>query len=45
MKGMGMKKFLIGMVVLAALAGCNTFKGLGEDIQRGGEAIEKAASK
>jgi predicted small secreted protein len=40
-----MKKFLIGMVVLAALTGCNTFKGLGEDIQRGGEAIEKAASK
>jgi predicted small secreted protein len=40
-----MKKFVIGMVVLVALAGCNTFKGLGEDIQKGGQALEKAATK
>lgn len=40
-----MKKFVLGVVILVALAGCNTFKGLGEDIQKGGQAIEKAASK
>ncbi|MDP2762179.1 MAG: entericidin A/B family lipoprotein [Sideroxyarcus sp.] len=40
-----MKKIVIGVVVLVALAGCNTFKGLGEDIQKGGKAIEKAATK
>jgi len=27
------------------LAGCNTMKGLGEDIKQGGQAIEKAATK
>jgi predicted small secreted protein len=42
---MGMKKIILGVVVLVALTGCNTFKGLGEDIQKGGQAIEKAASK
>ncbi len=35
------------MVVLAAfaLAGCNTMEGIGKDVQKGGEAIEKAAKK
>lgn len=43
---------LIGMLAVLALAlvaiafqGCNTFRGLGKDIQRGGRAIEDAASK
>jgi entericidin B len=31
---------LMGVVNLAA---CNTVEGLGQDIQKGGEAIEKAA--
>lgn len=32
---------VVGLV--GGLAGCNTFAGAGEDIQRGGEAIEGAA--
>jgi len=39
-----MNKFLL-MFALLALAGCNTFEGLGKDIQKGGAAIEKAANK
>ena len=40
----------IGFVVLAVLAAfslsaCNTVKGLGQDIKKGGEAIEKASTK
>ena len=27
------------------VSGCNTFKGAGRDIQRGGEAVEDAADK
>ncbi|MBL8480606.1 MAG: entericidin A/B family lipoprotein [Rhodocyclaceae bacterium] len=38
------------MLLAAALgltltAGCNTVAGVGKDIKKGGEAIEKAASK
>ena len=29
--------------VLVGLAGCNTVEGMGKDIKKGGEAIEKAA--
>ncbi len=39
-----MKKFLLLLAVLV-LAGCNTFEGMGKDIQKGGAAIEKAATK
>ena len=39
-----MKKILL-LVTILALAGCNTFQGIGKDIKKGGEAIEKAASK
>lgn len=43
-----MKKMIMlvitGVFTLTAL-GCNTMEGLGEDIQKGGEAIEKAATK
>ncbi|MFZ5537026.1 MAG: entericidin A/B family lipoprotein [Pseudomonadota bacterium] len=33
------------MLVLAALllSACNTFEGIGKDIKKGGEAIERAA--
>ena len=39
-------KFLI-LAVLAAfsLSACNTVQGIGQDIKKGGEAIEKAATK
>jgi predicted small secreted protein len=33
---------LLGVCVLSA---CNTFEGLGKDIQKSGAAIEKAANK
>lgn len=39
---------LIGWVTLAvalALSGCNTVKGVGQDIQKAGEKIEGAAKK
>jgi len=37
----------ITLFVLAAmfLSGCNTVEGLGKDIQKGGEALEKAGKK
>lgn len=30
---------------LTVLAGCNTMKGLGQDIERGGEKLQGAADK
>jgi len=33
------------LFTVLALAGCNTIEGLGKDIQKGGEKIEKAADK
>ncbi|MBR4877181.1 MAG: entericidin A/B family lipoprotein [Rhodocyclaceae bacterium] len=40
-----MKKLPLILACLIALgtAACNTVKGVGRDIQKGGEAIEKAA--
>ena len=39
-----MKQFLLIIAAAAfALAGCNTVKGIGKDIEKGGEAIQKAA--
>jgi len=35
---------ILGLVLLAALSGCNTIHGAGEDIERGGEAVQEAAS-
>ena len=38
-----MKQFLFILLAALALAGCNTVEGVGKDIKKGGEAIEKAA--
>jgi len=38
-----MKKWLAVFVAMLALSACNTFEGLGKDIKKGGEVIEKAA--
>lgn len=38
-----MKKITFVLLALAVLAGCNTVEGLGKDIQRGGQKLEKAA--
>jgi predicted small secreted protein len=40
-----MTRVLFAIAALLALAGCNTVEGLGKDIKKGGEAIEKAADK
>ena len=39
-----MRKFTALIAVLAGLlAGCNTVQGLGKDLEKGGEAIQKVA--
>ncbi len=42
-----MKKlvFLSFMAVVIAVTGCNTFKGMGKDIEGAGQAIQKASDK
>ncbi|MCA8865538.1 MULTISPECIES: entericidin A/B family lipoprotein [unclassified Halomonas] len=35
---------IVIMVTLLLVSGCNTIRGAGEDIQQGGEAIQRAAS-
>jgi len=32
-------------LALFSVAGCNTIRGMGRDIQKGGQAIERAADK
>ena len=40
-----MKK-LVGLLLMSMLlAGCNTIEGVGKDIKKGGEVIEKTAEK
>ncbi len=34
---------LMGLAVVAAVAGCNTVEGVGKDVKKGGDVIEKAA--
>jgi len=36
---------LIALALTFVLAGCNTVKGVGQDVQRAGGAIERAANK
>jgi len=40
-----MKKLFSLLAVCLAVAGCNTIEGVGKDVKKGGEAIEKAAEK
>lgn len=37
-----MKQWLGWLAIVALLAGCNTIQGIGKDIEKGGEAIQKA---
>ncbi|WP_041543268.1 entericidin A/B family lipoprotein [Oceanimonas sp. GK1] len=37
------RQWVLWMVALFTLAGCNTFAGAGKDIERGGEAVQEAA--
>jgi predicted small secreted protein len=45
LKEIGMRYFvaLFALMGVVSLSACNTVEGLGQDIQKGGEAIEKAA--
>lgn len=36
---------LIALLLALALVGCNTVKGVGQDLQKAGEKIEDAAKK
>ena len=38
-----MKKLLVSIAAVFAIAGCNTISGAGKDIEAGGKAVEKAA--
>lgn len=38
-----MKKLAAMLLAAVALAGCNTMEGIGKDVKKGGEAIERAA--
>jgi entericidin B len=42
-----MKKTVSALMLIALLSlmGCNTVQGIGQDIQKGGQAIEGAAKK
>ena len=38
-------KLIAALLAVAFVSGCNTMQGAGEDIERGGEMIQDAASK
>ncbi len=38
-----LKPILCLVIAFAALAGCNTLEGIGKDVKKGGEAIERSA--
>ena len=42
-----MKKIILSaiMVIIMALTGCNTFKGMGKDIEGAGHGIQKASDR
>ncbi|TVO69176.1 entericidin A/B family lipoprotein [Denitromonas ohlonensis] len=36
---------IVATMALVSLSACNTVRGVGQDIEKGGEAIQKAAKK
>ncbi|MCH2016582.1 entericidin A/B family lipoprotein [Acinetobacter ursingii] len=41
-----MKKILAASIMVAfVLTGCNTFKGMGQDVSKAGDAVSKTAEK
>jgi predicted small secreted protein len=44
-QGKTMRKYFAFVVAAMILTGCNTIEGIGKDVKKGGEAIEKAAEK
>ena len=39
------KLFMLIAVSFALLTGCNTFEGMGKDIERGGEKLQNSAER
>ncbi len=39
------RAIIIALLTLPLLSACNTMEGLGQDIQKGGEKLEKSADK
>ncbi|GGX99385.1 hypothetical protein GCM10007160_28800 [Litchfieldella qijiaojingensis] len=35
---------LVSLFTLSLLSGCNTMRGMGQDIERGGEAVQDASN-
>lgn len=40
-----MKKLMLVALCAVVLAGCNTVRGVGKDLEQAGEAIQKSSSK
>jgi len=42
-----MKKLIaaMGILMVVGLTGCNTMRGMGQDVERGGEKVQDAAQK
>jgi len=40
-----MKGMIIFILALSVLAGCNTMRGVGQDVEKAGEAIQRKANK
>jgi entericidin B len=38
-----MKYCLVLLVLMASISGCNTVRGVGEDVEGGGKAIQRSA--
>lgn len=39
------KRILAALILLGAVTGCNTMHGFGQDVERGGENIQKKAAR
>ncbi|CAM3600886.1 entericidin A/B family lipoprotein [Halomonas lysinitropha] len=44
MKKRTLSLILVSLFTFSLLSGCNTIRGAGEDVERGGEAVQDAAS-
>lgn len=46
-RGNIMKKLIaaMGILVIVGLTGCNTMRGMGKDVERGGEKVQDAATR
>jgi entericidin B len=40
-----LQKILATLLLLVAIAGCNTMNGFGQDVERGGEKIQEKATR